>query len=90
MDKQIKNAVSQTVEALVTANAASATKFISPKLRVTATRRRYQGKIVKGNIEVLLVIGKPNAVNEKFIKQCKKAGEPFPIKKMKFKFPAKK
>ena len=59
------------------------TKYVSEKLVIKATRR---GKYRKnGNVEIVLTIGRPNYIERKFIKCCKKAGEKFPIKKIQLK-----
>lgn len=64
-----------------------ATKYISPNLIIRLTRRTYGKKINKqGNIEVSLTIGKPNFLERKFIKDCVKAKEPFPVKMIQLKF----
>jgi hypothetical protein len=34
----------------------------------------------------VFTIGKPNYEEREFIKKCKKAGEPFPVKKIQVKF----
>jgi len=39
---------------------------------------------------MVLTIGRPNYAEREFIKLCKKAGEPFPVKKMQLKFYPKK
>lgn len=46
---------------------------------------------VDSNMDLRVTIGRPNYPERKFIKMCKRAGEPFPVKKIQFKFfPAKK
>ena len=63
-----------------------ATKYLSETFIVRAVRRCYRGKIRKrDNIEILLTIGKSNYAERQFIKLAKKAGEPFPIKKVQIK-----
>lgn len=87
MDKQIKNAVSEVVSTLVQQNAVKAAKYISPKLVVRVTRKRFGGKIRKSDgFEAMLVVGKPNHAQREFIKRCRKAGEPFPVKKVQLGF----
>ena len=66
-----------------------ATKFLAPDLVVRLTRRLKFSKRNKRN-EYVLTIGKPNYLETKFIKLCKKAGEPFPVKKVQIKFNPKK
>ncbi len=69
--------------------AKQATKYLSEKETIKATRR---GKIDRRNrrIEVLLTVGTPNYAECEFIKKAKKAGEPFPIKKVQLKWPKEK
>ena len=64
-----------------------ATKYISPKEIIRATRSRYNGKFVKGNIEIVLTIGRPNWLERQFIKDLIKAKESFPVKKIQLKLP---
>jgi hypothetical protein len=65
-----------------------ATKYISERETLKATRKRYKGKIYKGHaVEIMFTLGKPNYLERDFIKTCKKAGEPFPIKKIQVKLP---
>lgn len=91
------------VLALLGNEAYVATKYVSPHLVIRATRKIYRKyyrdanskkkdlvvrKIDKhGNKEIILTIGKPNHSERKFIKDCKKAGEPFPVKGVILKFP---
>lgn len=90
MEKQISKAVAQVVESLVENKAHQAAKYISPTLVVRATRPLFKGKIQKGNISMVLTIGKPNYKQREFIKDCKKVGEPFPVKGVILKFPPQK
>lgn len=77
------NDVFNTVHALIQTGAKTATKFISPTEVVRASRRTFKGKVPKkGNIEVILTIGRPNHEARAFIRQAKAAKEPFPIKKI--------
>lgn len=86
----LTNIVSQLLES----GAIRATKYISPKeiVRAVRTSYRFNGrKIRKGeNVEITLTLGKPNYAERLFIKQCQKAGEPFPVKKVQLKFPPQK
>jgi len=83
----MKNDIGKTVELLINTEARQATKYLSEKSVITATRRVYKGKIDKRNnsIEIVLKIGRPNYKERDFIKKCKKAKEPFPIKKIQLK-----
>lgn len=65
-----------------------ATKYLSDKLIVRATRvRKFDRR--DGQVEMVLTIGKPNAMERDFIKDCKIAGEPFPVKKIQLKWDKK-
>lgn len=74
--------IGQVVALLVKTGSRKATKYISEKEVITATRRTYDGRILRGNVDVVLKIGKPNYAEREFIKTLKQAGEPFPVKKI--------
>ena len=71
--------------------AKTATKFIDEKTVVRATWRNkvYRNKNVRRK-EMVVTFGEPNYIERNFIKACKKAGEPFPVKKIQFRFYPKK
>lgn len=83
--KQLWNNFQEFPESLI-----SATKYISPKLIVRLVRKRIDGKIDNSSRDsspnFILTVGRPNYLERDFIKSCKKANEPFPIKKIKLKF----
>lgn len=66
--------------------ASTATKYISPTLRITAAVRSDE----KGHTEVLVTIGSPNAKQREYVKTLKKAKEPFPVKRVQYTFKKKK
>ena len=79
------------IETLVAAKAIKATKYISDKEIIRATRTRFGNSFKGGNLEMTITRGKPNFIEREFIKACKKSGEPFPVKKIQLKFfPQKK
>lgn len=86
------NAVSKTVKAVLANEAHRAVNFIAPNYIIRATRVLYNGKLPRrgSNVEVVLTIGRPNYLEREFIKVAKKAGEPFPIKKIQLKYPPKR
>ena len=85
----VRIAAALLIQKAIASDARRATKYISDKLVIRATRRQYKGTPSKGNIEITLTIGKPNFLERKFIKACKKAGERFPVKNTQMKwFPA--
>jgi len=75
----------EVIEAILGGGVIKATKYISPKEIIRAVRKTFGKKIVKGNIEIHLTIGKPNYAEREFIKLCQKSDEPFPIKKIQLK-----
>jgi hypothetical protein len=68
----------------------SATYFHSPTEVATLTRQFKPDK--RNSRETLiLTVGKPNYLGRIFVASCKKAGEPFPVKKIQLRrYPAKK
>jgi hypothetical protein len=79
---------SELTEIILEGGAIKATKYYDNQTVVTATRKLFGGKIYKRDrrIEILFKIGKPNYAEMEFIKKCKKAKEPFPIKKIQIKW----
>lgn len=74
---------------LTTKNARRVTKIVSPTEAVKATRqRKVDGR--KGQQVMLVTIGRPNFIERRFIKSCVKAGEPFPVKKVRVQYFPKK
>lgn len=84
--------IENVVNALLLNGAKTATKYVSEKLTIRASRKLYGGKLPpKGsNEEIVLTIGRPNFEAREFIKKCKKAGEKFPVKKIQLTYPPKK
>lgn len=82
----MKTYYDEVLEGIVKGDAIRATKFIGPKNIIRASRRLSGGRIPKGNIEIILTIGKPNYAEREFIKICEKVKEPFPIRKIQLKF----
>jgi 2-keto-4-pentenoate hydratase len=76
--------VGKVVEALIEAEAIKAVKYVSIDLTIKATRRVYGRKMSLSKLpfEIVLTIGKPNYAERQFIRDCKIAGEPFPVKKI--------
>lgn len=77
--------IEATIAALVHLEARRATKFVTPNRVISAQRITYQGRIDRrdATIDIRLKIGKPNYHERRFIKDCIKAGEPFPVKNIK-------
>ena len=74
-------------KAILAVNVIKATKYISPKLIIRLTKKRAGKKMphFNENISCTLTIGRPNFLEKEFIKLCKEAGEPFPVKKVQLK-----
>jgi hypothetical protein len=85
----IDKAADQCVRAILYGGAVKATKYISEKLTVKATRKLYGKKRLPSRkaYEIVLTAGKPNHEERAFIKKLGKAGEPFPVKKVQLKMP---
>lgn len=88
----IKKIVGEVVCALLATDAHLATKYLSKYETVKAKRVCYNGKIDKRaqRVTVVVSIGRPNYDEREFIKKCQKGREPFPLKKIQLKFPAKR
>lgn len=82
--KDIEKFAGKVVEALLFTESRRATKYVSDKFVITATRRVFKGKIDKRDksIDVVMKIGKPNFAEREFIKKLKLVKEPFPVKKI--------
>lgn len=77
---------SNLIETLLTTGAHTATKYLSDKRTAKATRRLYNGKPIRRQLQFVVTVGPPNYAEREFIKKCKKAGEPLPVKKIQLKF----
>lgn len=88
MDKIVTKAIIECMNALGTPKCYRATKFLDEKRIVRVSAKTYNGKVAakNQNLECVLTIGRPNYLERDFIKKCKKAGEPFPVKKVQLKF----
>lgn len=85
MDKMPVNAIRDTVRSLLWQHAYRATKYLDKQTVVKATRRhKINGRA--RTTEIVVTFGYPNYAEREFIKKCKKAGEPFPVKKIQLKF----
>jgi len=74
-------------ECILVGGAYKATKYLDEKLTIKATKKRYKKGVVHGAFDLVFTVGKPNYIERDFIKKCKKAGEPFPVKKIQVRFP---
>jgi hypothetical protein len=77
--------VGAVIRTLIAANARNAVYYVSPKETIRVTRQHPRNN-PKGEGTFLVTVGRPNYAAREFIKQAKRAGEPFPIKKVQLKF----
>ena len=84
----VVNAVAHVVAHVLdpASGAVRATKYISPKFTVKAKRKEFKGRASSRLTELHVTFGAPNYEEREFIKRCRKAGEPFPVKKVQLKF----
>ncbi len=87
MSKAEAEAVSRTMQATIQAclanQAVRATRYLNPREVCRVTRRRYRGKVPTGGpVELVVTVGRPNYRERAQIRLLKKAGEPFPVKKI--------
>jgi len=73
MDERSK-ACAEMVEEIIVGGAYKATKYLSDKLTVKATRKLYKGKPGK-TFDIVLTIGKPNYEERERIKRAKKLNQ---------------
>lgn len=79
----ILSATIEVVEEMLRGDVRVATKYLSPTLTVRASRRRVNGRVPRrGSVDVVLTIGRPNHAARAFARAAKKAGEPFPVRKV--------
>lgn len=82
------DAAHKAIGTLLNNGAKTSTVYVSEKLVVRATRRTYRRNYRGRNkpIELSVTIGRPNYSARQFIKLAKRAGEPFPVKKVQLTF----
>lgn len=73
--------VARVVEACLEMGARRATVYLAPTTIVRATHR-HKPHSRERTTELVLTIGAPNARERSFIRSCKRAGEPFPVRKI--------
>jgi hypothetical protein len=82
MDAVVAKAVAKVIAA-TTPEVRKATVYLGPKLVVSACWRNKAFTHKRSTRrELVLKIGTPNYLEARFINACKKAGEPFPVKKV--------
>jgi hypothetical protein len=63
-----------------------ATAYLTSRLVAKATVRGNPRRNASSR-SVLVTVGAPNVHEQKFIRQCLRAGEPFPVRKIQLKWP---
>jgi hypothetical protein len=81
-------ALAKCIDAL-TPDAKKATVYLAEKL-VVSVCRRFKFSRRNTRDDFVLKIGAPNFEQRMFIKRCKKAGEPLPVRKVQLQFWPKK
>lgn len=74
--------VASTIQAVITAGAWRGVHYVGPKEVIRVTRERYDHKLDKHQLNLRVHIGPPNYIERDFIKEARRAGEPFPVKKV--------
>ena len=86
----IAQIVGKVVDTLLTSNARMATKFLDSNKVVRATRQ-FKRSARDSRTTLIVTLGAPNYRERYFIKQCVKAKEPFPVRKIQLKhYPKRK
>ncbi len=73
--------ITQVVDCALDDGCKKATKYFSEREVVKATFHGKRDKR-KRRMTIVVTIGAPNYAERAFIRKCKKAGEPFPVKKV--------
>lgn len=84
IDSKALSVTGQLVDFVLNGEYRKATKYLSPTLVIKATLRGKRDRRNSADT-VLVTVGSPNYLERQFIKNCKKAGEPFPVKKIQLK-----
>lgn len=76
--------VAKVVDTLLRTGARRATKYLSPSFVVSACRPAFGGRRARkpSRHHIMLKMGLPNYAERRFIRACKRAGEPFPVRKL--------
>jgi len=78
--------INQTIEGLLRTDSWKATKYLSPRLVIRATRIRTRGRFrdLDNDTRVVLSIGRPNYLEREFIIRAAYVGKAFPVKRLQF------
>lgn len=73
--------VQAVVDALLGSGAKRATRYLSEKRVVKATRRHKPDRRAR-TAEFVVTVGAPNYAEREFIRVCRKAREPLPVRRV--------
>lgn len=73
--------MTKLIAAMVDKNVRTATAYVSPDYTMRFSRIHRMDRRDRSRT-FSLTLGKPNYEAREFIKRCKKAGEPFPVKRV--------
>lgn len=82
--------VASTIQSVIAADAWKGVLYVSPKEVIRVTRERYNRKFKGYQLDLRVHIGPPNYIERDFIKDARRAGETFPLKKVQLQSPPKK
>lgn len=80
MSKELR-ALTKLIAAMIDPNVRTATAYLSPDYTMRFSRVHRHSRKNGRSRTFALTLGKPNYEAREFIKRCKKAGEPFPVKR---------
>ena len=83
------NAFAKAIEGLLRSGARSATVYLSATQRVTATNLHKPGRRNR-HTTIAVTYGQLNWRGREFVKMCRKAGEPLPVRKVQLRWWPKK
>ena len=83
------NAFAKAIEGLLCSGARSATVYLSATQRVTATNLHKPDRRNR-NTTIAVTYGQLNWRGREFVKMCRKAGEPLPVRKVQLRWWPKK
>lgn len=84
-----RNAFAKVIEGLLETGARSATVYLSPTQRVTATHI-HKPSARNRHTTIAVTYGQLNYAGREFVKACRKAGEPLPVRKVQLRWWPKK
>lgn len=81
-------AIAQVIRVLLKTGARKATKFLSDRETVKVSRTWKPDRRSRSQT-LVVTMGRPNYAEREFLKKCRRAGEPVPVKRVQIKhYPA--